>query len=72
MCLVSFTCGWVTVQMGPVSSGGAVGWGEPPNHLKLTHSGQMGILCLGQVSPKEAEELSWTSSHKSWIDATDK
>lgn len=58
--------------MRPESSGEQWAGDSQPNHLKLTHSGQTGTLCSGQVTPKEAEELSWTSSHKSWIDATDK
>lgn len=43
-----------------------------PNHPERTHPRQTGTLCSGLVPLEEAGELSWTSSLKSWIDATDK
>lgn len=34
--------------------------------------GDWKTLCSAQVLLKEAEELGWTSSYKSWTDAIDK
>lgn len=34
--------------------------------------GDWKALCSDQVLPKEAEELSWTRSYKTWTDAIDK
>lgn len=56
----------------PVGDGQrAVGWGEPPQGLTNSQWTARN-RCLGQVPSEEAEELIWTSSHKSWIDATNK
>lgn len=61
--VVSLTCAWAIVHEAGESH---------PNHLELTHCRHTGTLCSGLVPLEEAGELSWTSSLKSWIDATDK